>query len=91
MGIEISNITREIQEQFNLGSADGVIVVNVAPDSKGAKAGIAKGDVIKEINHQPVKDVDDYKAIVKKVDDGESLYFYIKRMNKGFMVIKVIK
>ena len=91
LGIEISNITREIQEQFNLGSADGVIVVNVAPDSKGAKAGIAKGDVIKEINHQPVKDVDDYKAIVKKVDDGESLYFYIKRMNKGFMVIKVIK
>ncbi|MEZ4551952.1 MAG: PDZ domain-containing protein [Desulfobacterales bacterium] len=65
-----------------------MIVVNVAPDSKGAKAGIAKGDVIKEINHQPLKDVDDYKAIVKKVDDGESLYFYIKRMNKGFIVVK---
>ncbi|MEZ4603783.1 MAG: PDZ domain-containing protein [Desulfobacterales bacterium] len=43
-----------------------VIVVNVAPDSKGAKAGTCQGDVIKEINHQPVKDVDDYKAIVKK-------------------------
>lgn len=91
LGIEISDITPEISRQFNLGSSEGVIVVEVAPDSKGAEAGIAKGDVIKEINHQPVKDISDYNKIIRDVDDGDPINLYIKRMNKGFMVVKIIK
>jgi len=91
LGIEISDITPDIAKQFNLSNSDGVIIVDVAPDSKGAEAGIAKGDIIIEINHQPVKDISDYNKIVESVKDGEAMQLYIKRLNKGFMVVKLIK
>ncbi len=91
LGIEIANITTDMMDQFNLGSTDGVMVVGVGPNSKGAKAGIVKGDVIREINHQRIKNVDDYKDVMGKIDDGDAVQFFIKRMNRGFMVIKIIK
>jgi len=91
LGIEISNITPEMSRQFNLGDSDGVIVVDVKPESKGAKADIAKGDIIKEINHQPVKKVSDYNKIVDDVKKGDPISLYIRRLNKGFMAVTIIK
>ncbi|MCD6584599.1 MAG: DegQ family serine endoprotease [Desulfobacteraceae bacterium] len=91
LGIEISNITPEMLKQFNFGDSDGVIVVNVQPDSKGSKAGVAKGDIIREINHQPVQDVSDYNKIVNDVKKGEAIQMHIRRLNKGFVVVKIIK
>lgn len=91
LGVEVSNITPEILEQFNLGDSDGVIVVDVQPDSKGSKTGITRGDIIKEINRQPVKNISDYNRIIDDVKKGETLQLYIKRLNKGFMVVKMIK
>ncbi len=91
LGIEISNITPEMSEQFNLGDSDGVIVAGVKPDSIGDKAGIVRGDIIKEINHQPVKDVSDYNKIVDDVKKGDAIQMYIRRLNKGYMVVKIIK
>lgn len=91
LGVEVSDITPEISKQFNLGNSAGVIVVDVDPDSKGAKAGIAKGDIIMEINHQPVEDASDYNDIIDDVKDGGAIQMYLRRMNKGFMVVKIIK
>jgi serine protease Do len=91
LGVEVSDISPEISKQFNLGNSAGVIVVDVDSESKGAKAGIAKGDIIMEINHQPVKNVSDYNALVDDVEEGDAVRMYLRRMNKGFMVIKIIK
>jgi serine protease Do len=91
LGIEVSNIRPEMLTQFNLGNTDGVIVVNVQPDSKGRKSGIAKGDIIREINHQPVQNVSDYNKIVGDVKKGAAIQMHIRRLNKGFMVVKIIK
>ncbi|MBC2714816.1 MAG: DegQ family serine endoprotease [Desulfobacteraceae bacterium] len=91
LGIEITDITPEMSKQFNLGDSDGVLVVNVKPDSKGAKTGIVKGDIIKEINHQPVENVSDYNRIVDDVKKGDAIHLYLRRLNKGFMVVKIIK
>ncbi|MFP4531082.1 MAG: Do family serine endopeptidase [Desulfobacterales bacterium] len=91
LGIEVSNISPDMAERFNLDSRDGVIVVNVAADSKAGQAGIRKGDIIKEVNHQPVESVSDYEAIVGEVEEGETLQFYIKRAQRGYIVIKMAK
>ncbi len=91
LGIEISNITPEIANQFNIDESGGVIVVNVQPDSNGAKAGIVQGDIIKEINHQPVKNVAEYNKAVDGVKKGDAVNLFIRRLNKGFMVVKITK
>jgi len=91
LGIEVTDITPNIAERFNLASQDGVIVVNVAAGSNAGEAGIRQGDIIKEVNHQPVESVSDYEAAVSEVAEGGTLQFYIKRAQRGYIVIKMTK
>ena len=44
--------------------AHGVVVQDVDPDGRAADAGIQAGDVILEVNRQPVKTVDELRAAV---------------------------
>ena len=90
-GIAVSNLSPEVARQFNLKDTEGVVVVGVEPDSKGEKAGILTGDIIKEVNHEDVDDVDEYSKEIGKIKSGENVYMYIFRPGRGFMVIKLIK
>lgn len=45
---------------------DGVLVLDVAPDSSAAKAGLVRGDVLLEVHKTPLRGVDD---LLKSVDN----------------------
>ncbi|MFP4085201.1 MAG: Do family serine endopeptidase [Desulfobacteraceae bacterium] len=90
-GIKVADVTSETARRFNLKEGEGVVVVNVEPGSKGEEAGIQAGDFIKEINHQKIKDVDDYKKKVDDISSGKPVYLYVLRPQKGFVVVKLIK
>lgn len=90
-GIKVADVTPETARQFNLKQDEGVIVVGVEPNSKGDEAGIQAGDFIKEINHQKVGNVTDYKRIIDGVSPGNPVYMYVLRPQKGFVVVKLIK
>jgi serine protease Do len=87
LGIAVSNLTPEIIQQFRLQAEKGVMVVGVEPDSKGGEAGVLPGDLIKEINHREVKDVDQYLKEIGEFKKGETISLYILRSNRGFMAI----
>jgi len=91
LGIRISEVTEEMMRRFNLSKAEGVIVIAVEPESKGAKAGVTVGDIIKEINHQKIKTVTEYKRILNQIKSGEAVNMFIRRINAGFLVIKMTK
>jgi len=90
-GIAVANITPETARQFNLKDAEGVLVVGVEPDSQGEKAGMLPGDIIREINHEEVDDLDAYEKEIGKIKSGETAFVYILRPNRGFMVIKLTR
>jgi serine protease Do len=91
LGIHVSNLTPEAARRFNVSESDGVIVVNVDADSKGEEAGVLNGDIIKEINHTPIKKIEDYTEAVGKVKAGDAVQMFIRRMSSGFLVIKLVK
>ncbi len=91
LGIAVSNLTPEIIQQFRLQAENGVMVVGVEPDSKGEEAGVLPGDLIKEINHQDVKDMDQYLKEIGKFKKGDTITLYILRSNRGFMAITLTK
>jgi serine protease Do len=91
LGLQVSNITPDIAKQLQLKNTDGVIVMDVDPDSKAGQAGFARGDIIKEINHKPVKNIDEFTKIIDGVKQGETLEFLVKDANKGLNVIKLAK
>ena len=80
-----------MKRQFNISEAAGVIVSGVKPGGKGAQAGIMVGDIIKEVNHTSIKSVNDYQDAVNQVKAGGTVQMFIKRINAGFIVIKLTK
>jgi len=91
LGIRVADLNAEMAQRFNIEDLTGVVVIDVASDSKGAAAGIQMGDIIKEINHRVVESVDSYKTELQKIGEGENVNFFIWRRNAGFMVIKLTK
>lgn len=91
LGIRVSDLLPEIARRFGIINEQGVVVVGVESNGKGAEAGIMIGDLIKEINHNLIKTVKDYKKIVRNTRKDSSMLMYIKRMNAGLMIIKITK
>jgi serine protease Do len=47
----------------------GVVVTNVDPSSEAAEAGLRRGDVIQEVNRQPVKNTSDFERAMHSSKD----------------------
>ena len=91
LGIQVSEITPETARRFNLKDTSGVIVVGVEPESKAAEAGLQIHDIIREINHKNITSVSDLNKTIDKIPEGETINLFIRRMNRGFLVIKITK
>jgi serine protease Do len=64
-GVQVETVTPDIAGQLNLPSnTHGVVVQSVDPSSNAAAAGIQRGDVIQEVNHKPVNNVQEYRSAV---------------------------
>lgn len=58
-GVEVTDLDNRLRKQFDIPqNIRGALVSNVDPDSNAAKSGLTAGDVILEINRQPVQDAD---------------------------------
>ena len=91
LGIQVADLTPENTNRFNVSDTKGVIVTGLEPGGKGAEAGIRSGDIIKGIDRQEIRDVNEYDRAMEKFKDGDEISFLIKRPNFGFLVIKLVK
>jgi serine protease Do len=91
LGLRVVNLTPEIAQKFNLSPTEGVLVERVEPGGKAAEAGVQSGDVIKEINHQAIKSVQDYTSMTSKLKKGDVVQMFIWRVNAGFVVVKLTR
>ena len=56
LGIAVQDLTQALAESFGLPNPNGALVGMVPPGGPGEKAGLKPGDVILEMNGQPVRD-----------------------------------
>ncbi len=91
LGIQVSKLTDETARRFNITDTEGIVVTDIKSGGKGDQAGIQDGDIIKEINHKTIATIEDYKAALKNVKAGDTISMFIKRTNRGFLVVKLIK
>jgi serine protease Do len=91
LGIRVTNLTPELAQRMNLSPTEGVLVERIEPDSKASAAGVQVGDVIKEINHQAIKSVQDYSSQISRLKKNDAVQMFIWRMNAGFVVVKLTK
>ena len=86
-GFEVTELTPEVAQRYNLTETAGVIVVNVDPNSKAQEAGIQQGDLIIEVNRKDVASVKDFKNLIDQHKKKDGINLLVKRMNGGLMVI----
>jgi serine protease Do len=64
----LSGVT--VEDQNGQSARKGVVVTKVRPNSAAADAGLQPGDVIQEVNRQPVRNVADFRRAVHSSNDG---------------------
>ena len=79
LGMTVQEITPEIAKGLGLQSETGVLVASVVPGSPAAKADIRSGDVIKEVDKKPVKDMEDFKQKIESAKDQGTILLLIQR------------
>jgi Do/DeqQ family serine protease len=65
LGISVEPVTADVANRMKLKKTQGVVITDIDPNSPAAEAGLQPGDVILEVNHQPVKSGADIRAGVK--------------------------
>lgn len=82
IGVQIGPVDKEVAESIGLGSATGVLVSAVEPDSPAAKAGLQAGDVIVQFNGTKIDKVSDLPRLVGNTKPGSKASLTIFRRGK---------
>lgn len=86
IGIRVQNITDEIARRFDLQDREGVIISEVERTSVAAREGLRRGDIILEVNQEPVNSAKDFRRKIKDLKEGDTLLLYVKRSERKFFV-----
>ncbi len=78
-GITVQKVTPEIADRLDIPAGKGVIVRDVKPGSFAEDVNLARGDVILEINKQPVNSEDDLRRIESSLKSGQDVVFLVRQ------------
>ena len=78
-GLHVENLTPDLAQKLGMAKVSGVVVTEVDPASFGEDIDFARGDVITEVNHVPVRSLSDYREQVAKLKPGDDVLFKVAR------------
>ncbi|HUN83911.1 MAG TPA: DegQ family serine endoprotease [Terracidiphilus sp.] len=88
-GVQVENLTSGMEQQLGLpNGTTGVVVTNVDPSSGAAAAGIRQGDVIEEVNHRPVHNVQEYQQALEGTTGKPVLLLLNRGGSTVFVVVE---
>lgn len=88
LGVYIQEIDPKLAKYFRVKPHEGILVADVVRRSPAKRAGIKRGDIIKEINGKEVTTPGDLQEEILKHEVGDKIELLILRDNKE-MVVKV--
>ena len=88
-GLRVENLTPDRASRIGMDGQKGVLVVDVDPATFGDDIGFTRGDLIAEVNRQPVNSVADYKAAVSKLKPGDNVVFKVLRRQDNDRMLTV--
>jgi serine protease Do len=79
LGLTVESVTPGVAKELRLAAARGVIVRGVRSGSPAENAGVRPGDVITEVDHQPVADAAQMKRALEKHPKGAPVVVMLHR------------
>jgi serine protease Do len=90
LGMSVSSITPELARQLGISETEGVVVVAVEDGGPANQAEVEEGDLILEIDHKPIKTIEDYQEQIGKVKEGETVSLLLRRKT-GFLALNITR
>jgi len=82
LGLQYQNLTPGLRQMHGIpDGARGVWITQIEPDSPLYEEGVRSGDLIAEVNGQPVEDVEGFEGLVEEAPDGSYIRFYVQRFD----------
>jgi serine protease Do len=77
-GLTVRKLTPEVAEKLDMPAGKGVMVEEVKPNSFADDVNLNRGDVILEINKQPVNSEEDLSHIEASLKSGQDVVFLVR-------------
>ncbi len=78
LGITVRKLTPEMAERLDMHAGKGVIVQEVKPGSFAEDINLGRGDVILEVNKQPVNSEEDFAKVESSLKSGQDVVFLVR-------------
>lgn len=80
-GLTVENASSQSEGFGRSKGKSGVVVTRIDPDSPAERAGLQTGDIIREINRKPVKNVEDFERLTSELSPKAPVLLLLKRGN----------
>lgn len=89
LGLTVMPLTPEIASELNVrAGTQGVVIETVDPAGPAAAAGLARGDVIQEVNRQPIRSAADLSGAIDKGGNRPALLLINRRGNPAYVTVR---
>jgi serine protease Do len=89
-GVVVADVTDDVREALSLPKEiQGAVIVAIDTASPAAQAGLRMGDVIQEVNKQPVKNAKDLVALSNKLKPNEKILMRVYSQGRsGYVALE---
>lgn len=88
LGLSLQPVSPQVAKQLGLEGSDGLVVTDVDQAGPAAEAGIARGDVVLEINRTAVKSVEDVQSALERAGDRPVLMLVARRGGTVYLTVR---
>ena len=89
VGLAVADATPDVARKIGLTPGlQGALVAEVAPGSPAAEAGVRPGDLIQEVNRQPVRSAKDFATAVERAGNGDLVVLVNRAGGTAYLVIE---
>ena len=85
-GINVRDLTPSMRQRLGIEREEGVVIVDVTPNGPAAQAGLRRGDVVIEVDRQPVESTSD---LAKKLDAAEDRVLFLVERGDATIFVPV--
>ena len=85
--LRVQALDNALMGQLNIpAKTTGVVITSVEPGGLAEAAGLQRGDVVQEVNHETVKTMDDYQKAVIKIKKDDLAVLLVNRQGNSLFV-----
>jgi serine protease Do len=85
-GVLVDELTPSVAKQLGLDTDNGVVIAGVEEGSLAEAAGLVSGDVILELNRQPVNNLSSYQRLVDPLKPTDLVLLLVSRQGSQLFV-----